>query len=242
MDFSYLGVGKVYMREVGAAAGFIEVGNCSSLAGTINEDVKELKDFTQPGGGTYNEVRRVESVEVGATLHDLSAANLARVVFGAAAAIATAPVTDEAHENAYPDTFVPTNKPGTVTGVKVGMVTLDEGDDYTIVPGGILITSDGAIDYTGETVLISYTPSAGYIVEALVNSAKEYEIFFSGLNEARSGKAVTFHAYRWKMGAAQNLNFIGEDYLAMEVTGKLLKDSTKNGTSESQYFKTAIVT
>lgn len=242
-DFSYIGVGKVYLREVGSAAGLIEVGNVSALSGNVTEDVRELRDFTQRGGGTYNEVRRIQSVEMAATLHDMSAANLARVVFGSAAAISTSAVVDESHANAFPGSFVPTNSPAaTITTVKVGATTLDLNDDYTVVPGGILITDDGAIDYMGDTVLISYTPSAGNVVQALVTSSKEYEVFFSGLNEARSGKAVTFHGFRWKMGAATNLNLIGEDYLAMEVTGKLLKDTTKDGVAESQYYKVSIVT
>jgi hypothetical protein len=47
-------------------------------------------------------------------------------------------------------------------------------------------------------------------------------------------------AHRVKVGAAQNIGLIGDDYAALEVSGKLLKDTTKNGTSVSQYFRVAI--
>ena len=64
--------------EAGAAAPMIAVGNCSALKFSITEEIKSLKDFTQAGGGTYNEVRRIESVEMSMTLHDLNADNVAR--------------------------------------------------------------------------------------------------------------------------------------------------------------------
>lgn len=240
-DFSYIGVGKVFMREAGAAAAMLEVGNCSALSGNITEDVKELKDYTQQGGGTYNEVRRVESVELTATMHDFSAENLARALFGSSSAISVTPIVDESH-TAYVGGFIPTNYPaaGAIV-VKEGMATLAEDTDYTLTPGGIIVKAGGALA-DGNTALLSYTPAAGKEVQALIASAKEYEIFFSGLNEARSGKAVTFHGFRWKMGAAQALALIGDDYGALEVTGKLMKDTTKNGVSVSQYFKVQIIT
>lgn len=242
-DFSYFGRGKVYVREVGSSSGLEHIGNVSALRGVINENVIELEDYTDVGGGTYNEVRRIQSVEVTATLHDLNADNLARVIFGTAGAISTSQVLDESHASAYPGSFVPTANPAaSIATVKVGMDTLTLGEDYTVVPGGILITEDGEIDYLGATVLITYTPSAGNAVEALLRSAKEYEFFFSALNEARSGKPVTFHAYRWLMGPAQSLDLITDAHLALPVTGKLLKDQTKNGTTQSQFFRVAIVT
>jgi hypothetical protein len=91
-------------------------------------------------------------------------------------------------------------------------------------------------------MFVGYTKKAGNAVEALLNSAQEYEIFFDGLNEARSGKAATIHAFRVKLGAAKDLALIGEDYAVLELEGAVLKDTSKNGTTISQYFKAQIVT
>ncbi len=77
-------------------------------------------------------------------------------------------------------------------------------------------------------------------MQALTTSGKEYELYFEGLNEARSGKPVTVQAYRVKLGAAQALSLIGEDYAALEMTGKLLKDTSKSGVGVSQYFRVEI--
>lgn len=243
-DYSYLGVGKWHLREVGAAAGLMEIGNVSISALNVTEDVKELKDYTAAGGGTYNEVRRVQSVELAITVHDLSASNLALALRGTASANSTSAVVDESHV-AYVGAFIPTNKPpASITSVKKSPATaLTEGVDYEVVPGGINILEGGSppIVANGDTVLISYTPAASDVIEALTKSGKEYEVFFSGINEARSGKLATLHGYRWKPGPASSVGLIGDDYAGLELTGKLLKDSSKTGTGISQYFKQQIV-
>lgn len=239
-DFSYLGSGRIYLREIGASAGLIEVGNCSALNFAVNEDTIELKDFTQPGGGTYNEVRRVASVEASMTMHDLSGANLARALYGAKTTVATAAVVDESHVVAAQGDFIPTTfLPSAIGTVKVLAATMVENVDYEVRPSGIVIIAGGGID-PADAVLISYTKAGYDVVNALVNSGKEYEMVFDGLNEARSGKRTRISAYRVKIGAAQNLSLIGEDYAALEVTGKLLKDTTKVGAGISQYFKVEI--
>lgn len=239
-DYSYIGSGKIYLRDRSSTLGLIEIGNCSKLDFSVTEDVKELKDFTQPGGGTQNEVRRISAVESSMTIHDISASNLARALYGAASAVATATVTDEAHNDVNPGDFVPTNfLAASITSVKKGATVLSAVTDYEVRNGGIYILAGGTL-ITGDDILITYSKAATDVVEALVSSGKEYELVFAGLNEARSGKKTRVTAHRVKIGALQNLGLIGEDYAALEVTGKLLKDTTKNGTSVSQYFKVEI--
>jgi hypothetical protein len=240
MDYSYLGSGKIYLREVGSAAGLVEVGNASALSLAISEEIKEQKDFTQTGGGTMNEVRRISSVEVSMTVHNLSPQNLSRALYGSVDASEAGTVTDESH-TAYVGAFIKTNFPATtITAVKEGVTTLVEGTDYEIVPGGITVKSGGAL-IDGDTVLITYTKAPADIVQALTSSGKEYELVFIGLNEARSGKQTSVHLYRAKLGAAQNLGLIGDDYAGLEMGGKVLKDTSKTGAGVSQYFKAEIV-
>lgn len=307
-DYSYLGSGKISLRVVGAAAPLLAVGNCSALNFNITEDVKELKDYTQPGGGTYNEVRRVQSVEMAMTAHDFSPENLSRALYGSVDTISTTPVTAEvlgagykggllkfakipnttpasvvkhaqfaaaARANTtayglnayvlpatpngfvykatiagtsggsiptYPTTLGGTVVDGTVTWTNVGRGTLTAGTDYEVTAGGVRLLSDAAAFVTdGEQFIADYTPYAGNVVQALTQSGQEYEIVFEGLNEARSGKPVVVSVYRGKLGAAQTLPFIGEDYGALEMTGKVLKDTSKTGAGVSQYFKVALV-
>lgn len=304
-DYSYIGVGRVYLQENGAAAGLLELGNCSALGFSVTEDTKELKDYTQTGGGTYNEVRRISAVEMSASVHDLSPANLARALYGAVSAVTSGTVTGEeqvgyrgafvslaslpaaspawvikakngnaatARANTTPVSLGAYLKPATdngffykvttagTTGASIptfpttagvtatdgtavltcmGRITLTAGTDYEIRPSGFVILEAAAFT-DGEILAIDYTKSAADVVQALVNSGKEYTLVFDGLNEARSGKRCRVSAYRVKAGALANLALIGEDYGVAEVTGKLLKDTTKTGAGVSQYFKVEI--
>lgn len=242
-DYSYLGSGRVYLRDRGATGGLIEVGNCSALSFAITEDAKELKDFTQPGGGTYNEVKRISAVESTITMHDFSPENLSRAVYGGTSSITSAAVVDEvqtAYKGAFvPFAFLPASTPAPVIKNQAGSTTYVEGTDYELRPGGIKILTAGAI-VDASQIKCSYTKAGADVVQALITSGKEYEIVFDGLNEARSGKRTRITAHRVKVGAAKQLDFIGEDYGALEVTGKLLKDTTKTGANISQYFKVEI--
>lgn len=307
MDYSYLGSGKVYLREVGAAAALLAIGNCSQLAFAIAEEVKELKDYTQPGGGTYNEVRRIQSVEATITMHDLSPENLARALYGTTTAVTATPVTQQLLGGAYaggymlfpsapnttpapiararngrlataransaavtldqylvpatpndyyykvttagttgatiptfPTTVGATVTDGTAELTCMGRIVLTANTDYELTAAGATLLTGGAFT-AGEPIEADYTPLAADVVQALTTSGKEYELVFEGLNEARSGKPVTVQAYRVKIGAARNIGLLGDDYAALEVTGKLLKDTSKTGAGVSQYFKAAVV-
>lgn len=306
-DYSYIGVGKVHMRVAGSAAALAFVGNVSSLGFSVEEDTKDLKDYTKGGGGSYNEVRRVSSVTCKLTMHDISPDNLARAVFGDASNVAAGSVTNEAIDAVYAgglavtdymidtdsavtvkhsqyaasaranstayalgDYYLPavangyvykcstagtsagsppsfsttmgaTFADGTATFRVVGITAaLTEDTHFVASGGGITPDATSPNIYDGEPVVVSYTKKASDAVEALLNSAQEYELFFDGVNDARSGKSTTVHAFRVKLGAAKDLALIGEDYAALELEGKVLKDTTKNGTSVSQYFKAQI--
>ena len=246
MDYSYLGSGKVFARVVGAADGLRFLGNVTDLTLAIAEDKKELKDRTQPGGGTYNEVTRIDSVEATIKMSDLSPENVALALYGAAAAITAGAVANEA-ATAYTDTFIKTAYPintsltVTVTGAGSPSPAYSAGTDFVVRGGGIEIPSGSTIP-GGTPIQIDYTKKAGYDVQALVVAAQEYELVFDGLNEARSGKSVIVQGHRVKFGPAAALALLSEDYAELEVKGKLLKDTTKNGTSVSQYFGVQIVT
>ena len=239
-DYSYLGSGRVYLRDRSGAAGLIEVGNCSALAFAVTEETKELKDYTQPGGGTYNEVKRISAVECQITMHDMSALNLSRALYGSTSSVTTATVTDEAHADVNKGEFVATTfMPASVTNVKKGATTFVANTDYEVRAGGIYIIPTGAI-VDGDDITITYTKAATDVVQALTGSGKEYELVFDGLNEARSGKKTRVTAHRVKIGALASLGLIGEEYAAIEATGKLLKDTSITGAGISQYFKVEI--
>jgi len=74
-------------------------------------------------------------------------------------------------------------------------------------------------------------------IEALTTGAKEFQMVFTGVNEATTGKTVTVTVHRLKVGAAQGLNLIGDEFAAMEITGEVLLDTSITTEGLSQFFK-----
>lgn len=308
-DFSYLGSGRIYLRDINAApqTGFLEVGNVSAVNFQVTEDVKTLVDYTTPGGGVRNEVRRISAVEMSMTATDLNARNLSRALNGSSSvvaggtartnqalgsagvrggyvpipeAFAASPVpviravngrtaatranttavalnaflipaapngfyyrvstagTTAAAPPTFPTTVGGTVNDGTAVLTCMGRVVLTPGTDYELRSQGILIATGAA--YTDlEALEADYTTVAMDVVQSLVTSGREFELLFDGVNEARSGKRVTVRAYRVRLGVLQNLGLIGDEYASMEITGKLLADTTQAG-GLSQYFRVTV--
>lgn len=239
-DQSYLGSGKLLIREYGAAAPFVEVGNCSALTLSPQTNAITLADHTQPGGGERNRVDRLTGCELAYTFHDFSPENFARALRGTVATIAAGAVVDEALV-AYKGGFTPLARIATsVTAVKsaVGSTTYEAGVDYVIQDGGLFIPAGSTVaePVAGAANLkVSYANAAQTVVQGLVNPAKQYEMLFLGLNEAQSGKAVRITAHKATGGVMAQLALIGEEHGAGEVTGALLTDGTK-GVGLSKYF------
>jgi hypothetical protein len=123
---------------------------------------------------------------------------------------------------------------GTAVLTCAGKLAVVSGTDYNITGSGIANVADVTID--GEVWTVGYTKAVVDNIQALVESAKEYEFTFEGLNEARSGKRSNIVVHRVTLSPAQQMALISDDYGALEVVGKVLQDTTKNGTTLSQYF------
>ncbi len=239
-DHSYLGSGKLLIREYGAAVAFEEVGNCSALTFSPQEEKKNLIDYTNPGGGNRNEVARLTGVECGYTFHDFAAENFARTLRSSVTAVVAGTITDE-DVVAYKGGFTPLAKVATgITAVKgaTGATTYTAGTDYEFRDGGIFLPTGSSIPAPvagAANIKVTYANAAQKRVEALTQSAKQYEMLFVGLNEAQSGKRVRVHAHKVSGGLLASMGLIGEEYGAGEVTGGLMADTSK-GTGLSQYF------
>ncbi|MCK9386080.1 MAG: hypothetical protein M0Q15_15835 [Nevskia sp.] len=123
---------------------------------------------------------------------------------------------------------------GTATVTCAGKTALVSGTDYNISGSGLSVVADVSID--GELWTVGYTKAVVDNIQALVETSKEYEFTFEGLNEARSGKRSNILVHRVTLSPAQQMALISDDYGALEVVGKVLQDTTKNGTTLSQYF------
>ena len=74
-------------------------------------------------------------------------------------------------------------------------------------------------------------------IEALTTGAQTFKMVFEGVNEATTGKKVDVTVHRAKIGAAQGLGFIGDEFAALEITGEVLIDTSIITAGLSQFFK-----
>jgi len=240
-DHSYLGSGKVSVREYGAPAPFVEVGNCSAVNLSPQTNALSLPDYTQPGGGERNSVERLTGVELAITFHDFAPGNLAKFLRGSVST-SVAGNTLEEEVVAYKGGFTPLAKiASSITAVKgaSGATTYDPGTDYEFRDGGIYIPDGSTIPAPvagAANIKVTYANLAQSTVQALTSAGKQYEVLFTGVNEAQSGKRARILLHKVSMGILQQWALIGEDYGGGEVTSKLLSDSSK-GAGLSAYFR-----
>lgn len=245
-NYSYLGSGIAYLREAGTQDPLVDLGNCSQVVFSPQEDERVLQDFRNPGGGTYKRVARLTGVETTITFHDFNMTNLATHLRGGTQDIVAGTATAEEHV-AIEGGFIPTTYlPSAITSVTdaaSGDTVYDEGVDYEVRAGGIYILEGTTIPAPTEdagvklpNIAITYTYGAQQKLQALVNTGKVYELVFAGLNEARSGKQARVVAHRLSQGLMQQLALIADEFGAGEVTGRLESDPTKVGDGVSKYF------
>lgn len=237
--YTYLGKGKVYLGPYKGAGPMRFVGNVSELTLQPQEQEISVPDMTQPGGGKYDSVRRIEAVNMTMTEWDLSPQNLADALDGTTASVVAGAVVDEPH-TAYVGGLVsfekiPDPAVAVVVEAAVGMITYDEGDDYIRTSSGIEITTGSSI-VDGTEIQVSYTALASDLVQALSSSNREFKLTFEGLNEAESGNPVIVKLHRVKFGPAQNLPLIGSEFATIQMNGDVLADAKIITPGLSRYF------
>jgi len=291
-------VGQVYLRIAGSADPLRAIGNVSQLDLEIEEDVKDLTDYTAIGGGIWDTVARVKNVSLAVTLHDLDGENLKLASHGAVTAVAAAAVPAEAltavqgglcrlahpgptlvtvtcatpawvtatayalgaqvrkttsPSHVYQCTVAGTSGASEPTWKTDGTTTADgstlvwadlgafaavDGTDFDVRPEGIMIRGGGIP--SGCAISAAYSHGAYIAVEGLVTAQQTYEMAFGGLNEANAGSPCLLDVWRCKFGAAKKRGFIGDDFQAVELSGRVLKDTSK-GVGKSAYFREQVV-
>ncbi len=229
--------GKVYAGLYGSSDPMQSIGGVEELKLDIKEDVKKQKDFSQAGGGTRAQVRRIDSVGMGAKLQDLNMVNLARAVFGTASTVAASTVSDEAHK-AYKGGLIRLAhlNPSTVV-VNKGASVIAAAGNYEVLPEGILIYDTAAGITDGDDLLIDYAHSGYDLIEALTTAAPILRISFAGVNEADNAAPSVVDLYRVQLGATKSLSMINKDFGTLDIDGEVLMDPSINGASLSRFFR-----
>lgn len=240
-----MGVGPVSLREFGKPNGpLYHIGNTSELKLVHDESVVELPDNDSLGGGTYAEVRRVNSVTASFTMHDLNADNLALATRGKVKIVAAGSVTDEA-QTAHKGATIRLTHPKAGDVVVTGADGTTPYNDYELTGAGIKVLPTGdlatAIDALstpsdGLPVLIDYTHPQYHEVQPMTAAAQYYELVFDGMNEADSGNPVIVDVWKLNPGILNELALKSDDFASAPIEGKCLKDPSK-GAGESAYYR-----
>lgn len=236
-EYSYIGKGKVFLAKRNDDK-LRFVGNSDKVELSFTEETKEIKDFTQAGGGVANSVSRIDKVEIGLNLFDYSPDNLAMAVFGEATNAASGNVIGESHilSKNHLTRFQHSHISNVIVKDTLTNKEYQQDVDYEVLNSGILVLEGGVIS-DNAPVSIDYNYGASNVIQALVNSGDEYRFVFDGLNEAQSGKKVVIEVYRVKFTPAASLSFIGDDFGNIEINGTALSDASKTGLGVSRYFK-----
>ena len=239
---AFIGSGKIYLADTATPEKLIYIGNCSALNYEAESEEKTLTDFSTPGGGTDASITRILGINITYTAHHLNKANIARALFATATDVVAGSATDEVH-TAYKGALVKTKYPNPNTVVvtdSTGVTTYVADTDYVVNEAGIEILEGGAIA-DAASIKIDYAYPAHADIQALTASNKKFRMVFKGLNEARSGKPQIVEVYKMSHSPA-SLGLIGDDFAAMEFSGKAEKDATKIGAGLSQYMQLQDVT
>ncbi len=245
-NWSFIGRGPVYMRERGVNGPRLPIGNVSQLNFAAEEEVVNQPDYTSPGGGNANTVRKLSNMTMEMTMLDLSPENVALALRGSVNRVAGgSAVTGEQHTAYQGGLIVFNSQPDISDHANTLTVTIDPdgtatsaspGVDYEVTRAGIIVLEDGAIT-DGDIIEVAYDKSAHAVVEALTKAGIEMELVWDGLNEAQSGKAVTVIGHRVKPGLTQALALIGDEFSELPITGDVLSDPTITGDEVSRFFR-----
>lgn len=239
-----LRAGRLYARLYGAAAPLLPVGGMEDLSLAIEEETIKQTEYTQPGGGTRAQVKRVKSIMLSATLQDLSPINLARAVFGSLSAVAGAAITNEA-VTAYKGGLIALAhpSPSSVTLKTTGgsPTTIAATGNYEVRPEGLWVFDDAVDIANGASLAVDYTHPGYDVVQALTQAAPVLEMRYVGINEADEGKPEVTELFRVQLGAAKSLGMLDKEFATLQIEGEVLADPTKTGSGTSRFFKSGIV-
>ena len=237
----YFGVGSAYIKQVGAADGLRPLGEVDQFDLAYNQTAIDLPNNRTLGGGILDTVFRIDSMEIALKMRNFSSDNFALAEYGGHSAVIGATITDEEHDG-YKERFIATLYPG-ISVVTVadaaggGGTSFTEDLDFEVRSGGIYLL-DTFTGVDGDPVFITYTHPGVDVIQALIESGLEYEIFLDGMNEALSGDPFTHDIYKVKLSPAQTLALLGGgQYGEMAITGKVLADTSKTGAGISKYMK-----
>ena len=244
--FRFKGTVRIAPYESGATfetRQFVSPGNVSELSMAFSEEQTKLLDYRSTSGGIDSSISRIADFTGVLAVRHFTAENLALLLWGDSLAKAAATITDEAGYKIWAGKFVGAKSLIDTTQavtVKKGATTVLAAD-YTVTPHGLVfadtLTTVGVT--TGDAVTFSYKSLPSARVDALLSAAPLVSIFFAAINE-NGGAAASVRLWKCKLGVAQNVSLIGDDFGSLQVSFTVESDDTIVGARLSQFAQIEI--
>ena len=236
---SYIGKGHVLLQLRGVSgAKIVPIGNCEELTTVAEVDQKILIDSSNSSGGALETIDTVKSVKVAMKVTNMSSANIAIAMRASVTNTAGGPVTDEVHNDIALGGFIRLARLPDLTApitLKKGATVIPSAGNWTAISAGIWPSPDATDLLDGDDITVSYTAWASDMLQALVRSADEYRLIFSGLNAVRSDKPSVITMHRLKFAPA-SLSLITDDFGRLQLDAELLSDPTVQGVGLSKFL------
>ena len=245
MGSAFIGKAKVRVALYSSAAAFEGrplryLENVSAFQFSFTEEEKKLSDYASTSGGIDASVKRITDITGSMDLRHFTGDNLALALWGTTSVLGVTAIVGESGYKIVPKMFLATKRlinTAIAPVVKKG-ATVVLAADYTVTPGGIQIADTictGTVT-SGDAVTIDYTPLGSTDVQALIGSAPDVSIHIEGINEV-DGKYTIGKFWKCKLGVAQNVGMIGDDFGTLALSFAIQKDETIVGAGKSQYFQ-----
>ena len=238
-DRSFIGAGSIHIQPYDKSAPLLPIGNISEFNFSFEEDRKELKNYLG-GGGNRNVISRVSGITASLIAHDFTAENISLALRGGITTATTTAIVDEewpshgVEGELIPFKYLP-DMSQTVTIKDGNDLALTEGEDYERTKSGIKVVGAGDISAVG--VKVSYTPIGSNMIQALIESGREFILFMEGLNDAQEGLPFNIRVHRVKFSPVQNLGFISDDFASIPLQIDVLADTSLSGNGISAFMQ-----
>lgn len=219
---------------------FISSENASAFEFSAQEEEKTLRDYTVGSGGVDAAVKRLSGMSGKMDLRHFTPTNLSQLLWGTTASLTAAAIVGEAGYKIVPNSRIPLKRLMDVSVapvLKKGATTILAAD-YTYDAYGIQIAATittGTV-VSGDAITVDYTPLLSSDVQPFVAASPDVSILFNGINEV-TGKLMMAKFYKCKLGALENLPFIGEDFAVLGAKFTTQLDSSIVTAGKSKYFE-----
>lgn len=211
---------------LGAPQGFTYLGNCTDL--TLNLGKNYARDASYGTETLAPFVRSSEVPNISLTLEELSAENLALVMYGSVTAI-TAGSTSESLL-AYTGKASPLSNINLTAWAALtnssNTVTYTLNTDYTVdLPAGVIsIPATGSAITNGQTVNAYYTKGAHSKISMGTVKPPMVWLRFEGVNTANSNAPVVVDLYKCRLYPLESLPLITDTFVGLRLSARLFKD------------------